>query len=101
MPAHAHPCNTTTIMLLSCYVKAIIRPQKQEGDMSKLQIYVKFGARDTEDHEWLKANASKEGRSMAQQMLAIIRQTRTSEAQILRELALTKAYIEKPGGKTE
>ena len=60
--------------------------------MSKLQIYVCFRPQDTGEHAWLKVQAHRQGRSMAQEILALIRRARASEESALQDLARTEAY---------
>ena len=62
--------------------------------MATLQIYVRFRTQDASAHGWLKATACREGRSMAGQILALIRQAEASEILARQAVADTKHYLD-------
>ena len=62
-----------------------------------LQVYVKFTGRNLADHAWLKKKAFEEGRTLPQQVLALIGQAQVAEAhekKILGDLAVTATYLD-------
>jgi len=62
-----------------------------------LQVYVKFHDHNISDHAWLKARAHREGRTLPQEILALIRQAQVHEAhekKILNKLTATATYLD-------